>query len=402
MVMLSWHDLDGGSLCVAYSSDGKSIFPDLTDYSSYLSLESGLNKLTVSNELRHLAGFVAHVRAKRRLVSSVDDSFIGAWRDLELKRVAENRISRGRERTSKRTVNAKLRRVYQFLWWYQERKLRIPNLIGPVGCRVTSSEPTGGQHVRYKDGRRTWRQSSKALFPLCFPNAGNGSKHRVTRVPTSATLDKVRLALRRENLGFVEQRNLLMLAIAEETGLRRAAINSLRAGQFTEELLNDIDDNKLIVTPDVQKFSYDFPTEFPLRLCLLILNFVEQTLKPLYRARHWPLSIGKDRLFISERSGRPLADSALTRIFSSAFREAGFEKGSAVHLIRHYFTNIEIVRETKRRMDAGLDTSVASICASVSLKLNHKDPLSIQPYVSAVISEMARELESGALNKPVR
>lgn len=399
MAMLSWHELSGGSFCVAYSSDGKSMFPDLTDYSIYLSIEKGLAKLTVFNELRYVASFVAYLRIKRRLISSIDDSFIKDWRDAELKSVKANEISRGSERTFKQTVNAKLRRVYQFLCWYQETKLGIPTLIGPVGCRVTSVAPVDAQHVIYANGKRTWRRNSKGLFPLCFSNVASGSKHRVVRVPTRTVLDKVRLSLRRESLGFIEQRNLLMLAIAEETGIRRAAINSLRIGQFADDLLTDVDDDRIIVTPDVQKFSYDSPTVFSIKLCLLVLNFVEQTLKPLYRTRGWSVSRGRDRLFVSERTGRPLADTSLTTIFSSAFKDVGFGKGSAIHLVRHYFTNMEIVRETTRRMELGLDTSVASICASVSLKLNHKNPLSIEPYVSAVISDLARELELEKLNK---
>lgn len=393
MTTLSWHEVGDAVICAAYSTDGKTLFPLLTDYSIHLSREKGLSRLTVVNELRHIATFSTYLRSKRRLLSSVDDGFIKIWRDQECGRVKANPISHQKEQTSKRTVNAKLRRIYHFLWWYQESKMREPRLIGPTGCRVTSSG--NGDSVSEPDRKygKTWRQNSRAAFPLCFHRVGVGSKHRVVRVPTAAKIDEVRAILRRDSLGFVEQRNLLMLAIAEETGLRRAAINSLRIEQFSAELLSEVDGEFLSVTPDIQKFSYDAQSEFSMSLSLLILNFVEKTLKPLYRARGWSEAVGMGKLFVSERSGRPLDPSSLTRVFSVAFKRVGFGKGAAVHLMRHYFTNAEIVRETKRRVQHGLDTSVTSICASVSLKLHHQDPTSIQAYVNSVISEMAHEIK---------
>lgn len=395
MATLTWHSIDQRSVCIGYSYEGNSMYTELTDYSLFLSFERRLSSLTVTNEIRYVASFLEYLRNKRRLALSVNDELIEKWRDNEFEKVSANPISRGKERTNKRTVNAKLRRVYQFLWWYQGRKSHISGLIGPHACRVTSSENPDyvARHMSNYMNEKRWRPDSRWIFPLCFPRVGAGSKHRVVRIPTAAKIEEIRAGLQSKSLGFAEQRNLLMFAIAEETGLRRAAINSLRFEQFSELILERFDGESISIIPDVQKFSYDSPTQFSMKLCFLILNFVEQTLKPYYERMGWTLAKGKGKLFVSERTGLPLACSSLTRIFSLVFRQAGFEKGASVHLMRHYFTNVEIVRETNRRMEAGLDTSIMSICASVSLKLNHLNLESIQPYVSARISDLAKELE---------
>ncbi|MBD8633323.1 site-specific integrase [Oxalobacteraceae sp. CFBP 8755] len=392
MVALKWHELDGFTVCVAFESKGSAIFTELTDYSIYLSCEKALAETTVINELRYVAGFLAELKRGRRLIANVDDDFIRKWRDAEFVRVRENPIARNDSHTMKRTVNAKLRRIYDFYWWYQRRKSSLRNIIGPTGQIISSGSIDSMLSPRNAHSKAR-RGGSSHIYPLCFRNVGAGSKHRVATIPTISKIDEIRKILSAKELGFMEQRNLLMLSIAEETGLRRAAINSLRVSQFSEELLLEMDEGGLVVVPDVQKFSYQSSVRFSPGLCLLILNFAKQCLMPFCRQRGWSPSYGNGRLFISERNGKPLEASSLTRIFSRAFRRAGFQKGSAIHLVRHHFTNVEIVKETERRLKAGLDTSLPTICEAVSFKLNHLDPMSIRAYVSAVISDLAAEME---------
>lgn len=358
---------------------------------------------TVRTEIQEVFTFIQFLDARRRLISSVDDELLQIFCDESLHNVRRNRISRGDEQANQRTVNSKLRKAYWFIWWYKIYHCPSANLIGPVDCRVTSSLTSSvlkAKNKRNHDGGfKTRFLSADERFPLCFRRVGSPSIHRTQTVPSKEEIESIYEYLSQDGIDFLSARNVLFQKIAVDTGLRRESIASLRIEQFSEQAIDSARRDVLRVVPDHQKFSYQFGSDIPMELAYQILYFVESYYKPLYERRAWPLSRGGGLIFTSERSGRPVSSATFTRIFSAAFKELNAGKGTAVHILRHYYTTAEIVREIKKRLEKGMDTSLLSVCRAVSLKLGHTNLDSIRPYVSLVISSVFNELEDASTRK---
>jgi hypothetical protein len=102
--------------------------------------------------------------------------------------------------------------------------------------------------------------------------------------------------------------------------------------------------------------------------------------------RGWTDKTTGGRLFFSFRNGRPLRDQTLSQIFGKALDDLGIdEHGANIHSMRRKYANDEIVREIDRRIAQGLDTSAASVAASVSITMGHSTPASIEPYTSQAL-----------------
>ncbi|MNR59878.1 hypothetical protein D3C85_1812310 [compost metagenome] len=67
-----------------------------------------------------------------------------------------------------------------------------------------------------------------------------------------------------------------------------------------------------------------------------------------------------------------------------------------MHAFRHRFINVAILEETRYRLAAGLDTSTDAVTAAVCMRVGHKNPDSIRPYVIHLQSvELARKGDMG-------
>ncbi|GAC1031681.1 hypothetical protein thsps21_25080 [Pseudomonas sp. No.21] len=173
-----------------------------------------------------------------------------------------------------------------------------------------------------------------------------------------------------------------MIEVANVVGLRRGSINSLTCSLFLDSVAQSegIDDARLV--PPSQKFGYQNEYEFPFTLVSNVLQFISGPLKEFKEDLGITDKVTKDRIFLSSKTGKPLTDRAITDIFSKALREIGVSSGS-IHGLRRKYANDEIDKEINYRIEKGLDTSVASICAAVSFRLGHASPESLHPYVSA-------------------
>ena len=92
-----------------------------------------------------------------------------------------------------------------------------------------------------------------------------------------------------------------------------------------------------------------------------------------------------------------LTDRAITQIIAKAMRAAGAPRWVAIHSFRRKFSNDEIADETAHRIKNDLDTSAASIAASVSIRLGHHDPSSLYAYVSRRLSIGRNEVDEQRL-----
>lgn len=105
------------------------------------------------------------------------------------------------------------------------------------------------------------------------------------------------------------------------------------------------------------------------------------------------------RIFLAERTAKPLSNGTLSAIFGRLMREAGADKGSALHIFRKEFGSDLAKKESKRRVKAGLDTSTQSVATAVAFKLGQTNPESTKPYVIRQQTELAKEMEAEELQE---
>lgn len=384
-IHISWRALDGKKVgLVAYDKkDGQKLVNSLIDFCSFLSDEESLDSKTVKNEILYVRRFLEYVFEQNSTVANVDDDLLKVFRDSELKRVGGSRNRSLSENALKRTVNSKLRRIYGFLVWLQ-RTENLRGLIGPKNCKVQSSFEALPEK-RIGRGKTKFVISHRDRYPLLYRNVGEGSKHRVKYVATERDKDEIIDIFLEQESFVVANRNVLMVELADQVGLRRGSINSLLAAQFRREEIEATRTEHWEVVPPAQKFGYEKKYKIPFRLAFRVCDYIDQVRRKIMLEKGWSESRTGGRLFFSVRDGAPLSEQTISQIIGKALRKVGVqEHGAAAHSFRRKFANDSIEEETMRRRLQNLDTSVASVAAAVSIKMGQTNPESLTPYVSRV------------------
>jgi hypothetical protein len=341
---------------------------------------AGWRALTAAMRSDHVLRFLEYLNAQGMSMTTVTDALLREFRDAEVQCVLDNPRSNGLERRAQETVNDKLRTIYALLEWMQHKELLPPDWVGP-----TSRSAVRIERVVQARGNRV-----ASRYPLVFPLTGVRSTHtRRLHVPRARFDEAVHLLASQPN-AYLAARDSLLLDIADQVGLRRASINSLSVRQFPSKMLESVADATVSISPARQKFGYHNEFDFPVVLALRVVQFIQEERESLLRS----LGAGArkragDSIFLSCKSARPLTDRAISQIASRAFRAVGCAKGVAVHAGRRLFAVESVEQEIEERLRQNLDTSTASICAAVALKLGHGNPASLHPYVVAALSRKA-------------
>lgn len=366
---------DRSALPIVYDLHRSSIDRDLTAYGAYLLRRRYLKPNTVQGVVYQIARFKAFLSVGG-VPRRIDDNVLLEFRE-QLFVSALARARRSDERTAKITVNAALEAIYPWLRWMQETRRVEDGLVGEFPAAVVS-EPV-----------QTSRSGHRWTMPLRYERVGKNSKHKLPAfVPGDQTLTELLEDFHATTTSqHIAQRNSLILRIADSMGLRRGSICSLTVEQFARTRLEKCKTQYVDVRPARQKFSYRDVFHCDLGLAYEINSFIENERAQLVVRKGWQDT--GDALLLSERTGRQITEGAVTKVFSAAMRARGAPPGAALHAWRHRFTHNEIDHETRYRVAAGLDTSVASISAAVSLRLGHSNPGSIDTYVTSAQSRTA-------------
>jgi integrase len=364
---------------IAYWSESGALVFAIIDYYLYLLDGNFLKYTAVRNEILHIKRFMEYLGSREITFAGVRDESLVEFRDSELEDVRKKANRSLSDAAHKRTVNGRLRRVYHFLSWLQEVARDQTGLIGLENARVRSS-----LNVKQQLERRQ-RGFSKERYPLVFRGVGEGSKHRTSYCATEEDLDFLQAYFASSMDGGLARRNILLLDIGLLTGLRRGAVNSLKCEQFTREAIDTAADTFEVV-PDQQKFGYANSFDFPIRLADRIRDYIDGPRAEMLAARNWEDEDTGDRIFLSFRDGKPLADRTISQIFGDAFAILDPKLRAAYHALRHKFGNVRIEQEVEARLELGLDTSVSSIAAALAVSMGHASPSSIEPYVSRQMS----------------
>jgi integrase len=383
-IKVNWLDVRDGRYVVARWRNNGRLILELIDYSIYLSRQCALSNLTVEVTIYNVVRLMSFCRENTLSLVDIDDVKIREFRDSEFVRLRDRICQRGSDKIQKRTVNSRLKSIYNFMFWYQEYRLGSKDLIGPSGCNIRST-------INSTAGKSDRNRTPKLLYPLLFPLSGAKSKHRPVKAATGTVKEGMISHFNSLTDDYLASRNTLILDIADTLGMRRASINSLTCTQFFAALENEEALVDLVVVPSSQKFSYQFSYTFPFQLVSSVLQYIEGPRKALLGRLKVPTSVSQDRLFLSSKTGKPLTDRAITGFIASAMRLSGMPKGS-IHVFRHKFINDEVEREIMRRIELKLDTSIESIAAAVAIKVGHANPNSLYTYISDAFSRLDKKL----------
>jgi len=367
-LLISVQSSEKGAPVVVYDLQSDDVDDELTAYALYMSRDRLLKASTVVGAIYQIARLKSYLKAQNP--ASLSDPLLTEYRDHLLEE-GKTRTRGTRERAINATVNAALSAAYDWIWWLQSTR-RVPQMtIGPYPCAVKSEEI---QSTRYR--KISWSK------PLLLRNSGKSSSKRLPGfVPTDQRKGELLEYFHDSTQSyFLAKRNSLMLMVADRVGLRLGSVCSLSARDFDRERLDASPFETVGVVPRKQKFSYEDSFEIPLDLAYEICSFIEGPREELIKSKQLESS-QIDEVFLSERTGVPLKPRSVSSLFSKAMRALGAPKGAAFHAWRHKFVQDEVDREFAHRLERKLDVSDDSVKGAVSMKVGHKHPDSIQPYL---------------------
>ncbi|MCG8043799.1 MAG: ATP-binding protein [Candidatus Thiodiazotropha endolucinida] len=356
---------------------------DLADLNSRFKERQQAHKSQIDSAAQALKSFAEFLRPLRLEWDQVDDGHIEQYRAWLLERIERDPRSRD-DLSRKRTVNVRMREIYNFYYWAQEEAFLVDNYIGwELDSKIRSKLP-----AYIKKGKAVVPKGKKGslLYPKTFTRTGSSSD----------VIDYTADARDREKLkeyfesqggsGYVKRRNILMMEIASAMGWRQGSLNSLLIDSFSDEQIDKTVDGVVVVKPPEQKFGYQYDFEVPLPLVLRINRHIKADRAALLKGKAVTEEVAMHHLFLSSTTATPLASNAISIIFSKAFTAIGAPKGAGIHSLRRGFTNDEIRFEIDARKRHNLSTAPEDVMLPVQRKLGQKSPLSMQAYADGTQS----------------
>ena len=342
----------------------------------------GLKRLSIHQEIGHLRVFLGYMASRKVQLENLNDKFLEDFRDYMLERLPNSKSpSPAVADKARKTVNAKLVRVYDWLKWLEENGRAARHMIGPAGCHVYSCL-LGSSVSSLSKNNADYKYSDR--YPVLLEVKTRNSKHRVPRyIPTEDTVDALHAHFFESNHSIhIKHRNSLLIDVASYTGFRRNSIQSLTISQFTGSDFEYTSHDTVMLRPARQKFDYGDYYEIPIDLHQNICRFILDQRASVLRIRGLSESKTAGAVFISDRTCSPLDDRTITAIVSKALRVCGAPKGFSIHSFRSKYLVAATTKEYEDRRSLGLDTSAETVMRSVSLKVGHKNPNSVRPYTS--------------------
>ncbi len=385
-VTVKWGELPGGYKSPIFFNHRVELIETITSYCLQIADKNARcragaqsHKSAIDRATSALKSFVDFTLAHCLKIDEIEDNHLEAYREWELTNVRSKKSSRD-DLSSKRTVNIKLREVYNFYIWAQEKFLIFENHIG-IGDKYKI------QSLLTPDRKSTRSASAddNRRYPLCYKRVGS-SGQAIDYVATENDLHKLREYFNSGKDGYAAERNILIMDIVEAVGWRQGSVQSLTVDNFLgKKIIGTLNTADAVVTvkPKKQKFGYQFDFEFPEALIYRIQRHIEYSRSELLLRKNITEEELQEALFLSSVTGKPLADSALTQLFSKAFSAINCPRGSGIHSIRRKFTSDDIRVELETRVKKKLSTAPADVTHGTKRKLGHESELSLAAYYNA-------------------
>lgn len=325
----------------------------------------------------------------------VDDFMLLDYREWTYNKTLHSSNSKQDEKAAKRSVNIKLRHIYNYYCWAQEHAGLIHDRIGVNDHPIQSSLPLENQHASGKN-------VDKRKYPICYRRIGEkgGAACQYTATPN----DKIKLMeyfTSTQSLDVAE-RNIIIMEIADQVGWRKGSINDLTVDQFEWDKIESELSDSLMVTPTTQKFGYEKSFDVPIALAAWVARYIDSR-NAIMKKNGWSEKTGKGRIFLNLKTGKPLGHKTITQIFSKAFTEIGAPKGrdAGIHSFRRKFTQEATSKEIHERRSRGLSTAVEDVLFAIARKLGQESIYSQEPYQKA-ISDDIRESPTSKLENRIK
>ena len=334
-----------------------------------------------ANALQKFSKFIA----TNQLIIDLDGDIheVDSWQDICSEHLIQFRDwafkdikSRGQGKnkfTIKQTVNGILRIIYKFYEWAQEDACLVNGVIGWTDCQIRSAliiKRTGSKDIFKKDD---------LLYPACY--AGVGGKSHFGGAKYWATNEDI---FRLEEYFWanytpeVAERNILILKIVDYMGWRPGSVNSLTLEMFNAIAVESRKRQDIYhITPLKQKFERDYSFEMPFTVLDMICRYINGARARMLNGRN-ERHLGM--LFVSETTGAPLTDKALTDIFTKPFQDIGAPKDSGLRSIRRKFCEHMFQAEIEFRKSEGLSLAYEDVAFAISQKMGHDSMISQEAY----------------------
>ncbi|CAJ3083633.1 site-specific tyrosine recombinase XerC [Burkholderia pseudomallei] len=248
----------------------------------------------------------------RALLHQIDDEQLERWRNRDEQAGVLPRV-----------INAKLSVAYHFLL-HCAKKPGFPHRIGDVLI-----DPDAPVKIWWE--RRRYRKVvvSNLLY------RGGKTKSRKKGVPTADEMADayVRAADARWDLA---RRDVLILNIGEDTGLRLSEVLNLRLSDLPslQEAEEAEEADEAVVLRLIRKGGAEHETPFPPKLIGDIYDYLENVRLLLLSGS---LEKRKDFIFAGSRTGQPLSRQYMSRRLSRLFRDAKRTRRLTYHRVRARF-----------------------------------------------------------------
>lgn len=382
-IQIRWSGKKDLKIPIPFDSESLLIVDDLMDYAIHLQQHEMWSFVYVKNELYHLVLYFNYINSKKISIADATNETLRSFRNADLSRLKAKSVVA--EKKLKRVVNSRLTIIYCFYHWYQNR-YKLWNLIGAEECAITSDFTLRSK--KYKSSNDCCH-----MYPLNYRRIGRSSKHATEYSATEEDVMNLERLFRKERTEYISERNSLMMAIASSVGFRRGSLNSLRCSQFSDDELKKTMDDYIIVNPDKQKFDANLNYKIPILLAYRVSEFITTIRKNMLEIKGFNDLATRDRIFLSARNGRPLNDESVSDIFRKAFKAIGNTQArTSTHAFRRKFAQDRIQINFEQRAELKLDTSDASVSASVAMDLGQSNPDSIRPYVARTQQMLVNKL----------
>lgn len=321
-----------------------------------------------------------YLHEEKRSLAQLNDSQLAKFRNWAFFRVRDQLRSRG-TRSAQRTVNVKLRNVYQYIDWCQRGSHLPPNTIGPENCKIRSTL------TEISKPGTEFEATDRMKYPMLFRRTGERTR---TGIPqhwaTNREIEAIERRFHEIADPDVASRNALILRIAQQMGWRRESILSLTVDLFDEKLFSEaeeLDAPGYDITPPTQKFGYTVGFSMPWALAYAIKKYIDTDRVVITKRCNASENETQDRIFLNTRTGAPLTLRAVSNLFGSAFKAAGAPKGTATHSLRRYAGDNEAREEIDFRVRHGLSTAREDVAEAIAAKLGQSSTTAVRYYVKA-------------------
>ena len=345
-----------------------------------------------------LQSWSEYLAFKSILWNEVDDISLNTWFEWETERVKGRNAAKNDEKTAQRTVNRKLIAIYRFYAWAQcVAKLLPAGYVGSNGLIKTTltsayrQELCSGPLVLSVD-KKKYPEICHGLYPLVRKGVGTPAGDYSA---TNSDIDSIiNHFYESAKTPFLAERNVLMLDIANEVGLRSNAIASLRADQFSNLDIADYEGH-ILIQPDKQKYGYTKFFEFPAALIERIKAYIELEREEHIKSLKLTEIRVKRALFLTIR-GDPITEKRISETMASAFQAIGHPagKGAAAHSARRKRAQDVVDQEIALRARTGQPHDPETIALAVANALGQSNINSSGIYTKSRERIRAKNLES--------